>query len=240
MLAGGTDGLCRLTLSGFNALAAVDPEPCRPFDRRRRGLNLGEGAGFVVLERASRARERGKEPIAELAGWALAAEAHHITNPEARGATAAAAVHAALARAGLSPKEIDYVNAHGTGTPPTTPWRPRRSRRALGEELARIPVSSSKGQIGHTLGAAGAIEAILAALAVRHARHSAHGGPRGARPGLPLVHVMGTGRGARVRAALSNSLGFGGMDTRARPLRAAARACARARAGPSSPPARRR
>jgi 3-oxoacyl-[acyl-carrier-protein] synthase II len=213
VLAGGTDGLCRLTLSGFNALAAIDPEPCRPFDRRRRGLNLGEGAGFVVLERASRARGRGKEPIAELAGWALRAEAHHITNPQAPGTTAAATIRAAMARAGLSPKDVDYVNAHGTGTPLNDPMESAALASALGEEVSRIPVSSSKGQLGHTLGAAGAIEAILAALAVRHGAIPPTAGLEEPDPACPLVHVMGEGRRGRVRAAISNSFGFGGMDS---------------------------
>jgi len=212
VLAGGTDGLCRLTLSGFNALAAIDPEPCRPFDRRRRGLNIGEGAGFVVLERASRARERGAEPLCELAGWAIAAEAHHITNPEARGVTAAAAIRGAIARAGLSPKEIDYVNAHGTGTPLNDPMESAALATALGEEVLRIPVSSSKGQLGHTLGAAGAIEAILAGLAVRRGAVPPTAGLEEPDPACPLVHVMGKGQARRVRAAVSNSFGFGGMD----------------------------
>jgi len=213
VLAGGTDGLCRLTLSGFNALAAVDPEACRPFDRRRRGLNLGEGAGFVVLERSSRARERGKEPIAELAGWALGAEAHHITNPEATGAAAAGIVRRALERASLSAREIDYVNAHGTGTPLNDPMESLALRAALGDEIERIPVSSSKGQLGHTLGAAGAIEAILAAMAVNEQALPPTAGLEEPDPKCVLVHVTGKGRPGRVRAALSNSFGFGGMDS---------------------------
>src|SRR4029079_2896366 len=102
VVAGGTDGLCRLTLSGFNALSAIDPEPCRPFDANRRGLNLGEGAGFLVLERASFAKKRGKTPIAELAGASLAAEAHHITNPESEGKTAARVMREALRRANVT------------------------------------------------------------------------------------------------------------------------------------------
>ncbi len=213
VLAGGTDGLCRLTWSGFNALNAIDPGPCRPFDRGRRGLNLGEGAGFAVLERASRARARGKEPIAELAGWALAAEAHHITNPEARGTTAAATLKAAMSRAGLSPQKVDYVNAHGTATPLNDPMESAALAAALGDEVRRIPVSSSKGQLGHTLGAAGAIEGILAALAVRHGAIPPTAGLEDPDPACPLVHVTGKGRAGRVRAALSNSFGFGGMDT---------------------------
>jgi 3-oxoacyl-[acyl-carrier-protein] synthase II len=213
VVAGGADGLCRLTVSGFNALAAVDPAPCRPFDKHRRGLNLGEGAGFVVLERSSRACERGKEPIAELAGWAMGAEAHHITNPEATGTTAARVLRRALAGAGLSPREVDYVNAHGTGTPLNDPMEAAALATALGEEIQRIPVSSSKGQLGHTLGAAGAVEGIIAALAVKHQSLPPTVGLVEPDPACALVHVMREGRPGRVRAAVSNSFGFGGMDS---------------------------
>jgi 3-oxoacyl-[acyl-carrier-protein] synthase II len=213
VLAGGSDGLCRLTFSGFNALAAMDPDPCRPFDRRRRGLSLGEGAGFAVLERASDARTRGRTPIAELAGWALAAEAHHITNPEPAGKVAAGVVRDALLRARISPAEVDYVNAHGTGTPLNDAMESAALRLALGEESHRIPVSSSKGQIGHTLGAAGAVEAILTALAVARGVLPPTIGLEEPDAACDLVHVMSAARPSHVRAALSNSFGFGGMDT---------------------------
>jgi 3-oxoacyl-[acyl-carrier-protein] synthase II len=213
VLAGGTDGLCRLTLSGFNALAAVDPGPCRPFDQKRRGLNLGEGAGFAVLERSTSARLRGKDPIAELAGWALGAEAHHITNPEATGTAAANILRRGLSKAGLSARHIDYVNAHGTGTPLNDPMESKAIRLALGEETRRIPVSSSKGQLGHTLGAAGAVEAILSVMAVKHQAIPPTAGLEDPDPACDLVHVLGKGRAARVRAVISNSFGFGGMDS---------------------------
>ena len=166
VVAGGSDGLCRLTLSGFNALGALDAEACRPFDRRRRVTSLGEGAGFVVLERATSARARGVAAVAELAGWAVGSEAHHITNPAPDGAVVASLIQRAVARAGLSPTDVDYVNAHGTGTPLNEPMEALALARALGGELARITVSSSKAQLGHSLGAAGAIEAAITALVV--------------------------------------------------------------------------
>ncbi len=209
VVVGGSDGLCRLTLSGFNALAATDPDPCRPFDVNRKGLNLGEGAGFAVLERSSGARR----PIAELAGWAIGAEAHHITHPEPSGAAAARVIERSLSRARLAPREVDYVNAHGTATPHNDVMEAGALQRALGAEVERIPVSSSKGQIGHTLGAAGAIEAIFAALAVKGQVVPPTAGLATPDPACRLVHVLGEGRRARVRAALSNSFGFGGMDT---------------------------
>jgi 3-oxoacyl-[acyl-carrier-protein] synthase II len=215
-VAGGTDGLCRLTLSGFNALGALDPEPCRPFDRRRRGTNLGEGAAFLVLERADQAgaRRGGPRPIAELAGWALGAEAHHITNPASDGALVASLIECAMARADLRPRDIDYVNAHGTGTPLNDAMEATALRRALAGEIERVPVSSSKGQIGHALGGAGAIEAAITSLVV--ARHTLvpTAGLDEPDPALPLVHVPHVGREVPcVRAALSNAFGFGGMDT---------------------------
>ncbi|WP_394828842.1 beta-ketoacyl synthase N-terminal-like domain-containing protein [Pendulispora albinea] len=213
VVAGGTDGLCRLTLSGFNALAAIDPEPCRPFDRRRRGLNLGEGAGFLVLERTPRALGRGAVPIAELAGWSLGAEAHHITNPEPSGLAAGRIIAEALRDAGVDPALIDYVNAHGTGTPLNDPMESAALGQALGAELARIPVSTCKGQIGHTLAAAGAIEAGITALAVQKQAVVPTAGLEEPDPACPLVHVAGVGRPMRVRAAISNSFGFGGMDS---------------------------
>jgi 3-oxoacyl-[acyl-carrier-protein] synthase II len=216
VVAGGSDGLCRLTLSGFNALGALDPEPCRPFDRRRRGTSLGEGAAFLVLEREDRARARRKAPppIAELAGWALGAEAHHITNPAPEGAMVVSLIEQALARALLSPRDIDYVNAHGTGTAVNDAMESIALRRALGSEIERIPVSSSKGQIGHALGGAGAIEAAITSLVVARRTLVPTAGLDEPDPALALVHVPHHGREVpRVRAALSNAFGFGGMDT---------------------------
>ena len=214
VVAGGSDGLCRLTLSGFNAIAALDPEPCRPFDRRRRGTNLGEGAGFLVLERAETARARGASPVAELAGWALGSEAHHITHPAPDGAIVASLIQRALDRARMHPRDVDYVNAHGTGTLANDRMEAAALRLALGDDVGRIPVSSSKGQIGHTLGAAGAIEAVITALVVARRTVVPTAGLDEPDASLGLVHVPHVGREvSRVRAALSNAFGFGGMDT---------------------------
>jgi 3-oxoacyl-[acyl-carrier-protein] synthase II len=210
VLAGGTDGLCRLTFTGFNALGAVDPEACRPFDRRRAGLTLGEGAAFVVLERESTARARGARVLAWLSGWAAGAEAHHITQPEPSGERAARWVRAALERAGLGPSGVDYVNAHGTGTVHNDAMEARALEAVLGREVARVWVSSAKGQLGHTLGAAGAVEAAITVLALERGVVPPTGGLEDPDPALPLRHVVGAGRSAALRAALSNSFGFGG------------------------------
>ncbi len=214
VVAGGSDGLCRLTFAGFNALGAIDPEPCRPFDRRRRGTSLGEGAGFVVLERADRARKRGAQPIAELAGWASGSEAHHITNPAPDGAMISSLIGSALARAHLTVADVDYVSAHGTGTPANDPIEAAALARAFGHHVGRIAVSSSKGQIGHALGAAGAIEAVIAALVVARRTLVPTVGLDSPDPAVDLVHVPRVGRAVpRVRASISNAFGFGGMDT---------------------------
>ena len=212
VIAGGSDALCRLTFTGFNALGASDPSPCRPFDRRRRGLTLGEGAGFVILERSTSAETRGARPIAELCGWAMGAEAHHITNPEASGRTLARLIAAALGRARLEASQIDYVNAHGTGTQLNDAMEAQALTFALGESIARIPVSSVKAQLGHTLGAAGAIEAVISALAIDRQMLPPTAGLEEPDPACALVHVANVGRSADVRAVVSNSFGFGGMD----------------------------
>ncbi len=212
VIAGGADGLCRLTFAGFGALSAVDPGPCRPFDKRRAGLNLGEGAGFVVLEPEDSARSRGAKPIAELRGWSVGAEAHHITNPESEGITAARVMTNALRSAGLSPNDIDYINAHGTATPLNDAMESAAIRSCFGDVTKTVAVSSVKGQIGHTLGAAGGIEAAITALAVARGVVPPTGGLEEVDPACDLAHVIHA-RKMPLRAAMSNSFGFGGTDT---------------------------
>jgi 3-oxoacyl-[acyl-carrier-protein] synthase II len=214
VLVGGTDALCRLTYTGFNALGAIDPEPARPFHAARRGLTIGEGAGFAVLETPERARQRGVRWEAELVGIGITSEAHHITNPAEEGTYAARAIELALRSAGLAPTAIDYVNAHGTATPLNDAMEARALRRALGDALATAWVSSTKGTIGHTLGAAGAIEAVLTALAIRDGRLPPTAGLSDVDPVCAdLRHVPREGIATEVRAALSNAFGFGGVDT---------------------------
>jgi 3-oxoacyl-[acyl-carrier-protein] synthase II len=212
VLCGGADGLCRLTYSGFSCLGALSPEPCRPFDRRREGMSLGEGAAFLLIETESSARARGAAPIAELRGWAVGGEAHHITNPEASGETASRVMRAALERAGLTAADLDYVNAHGTATKLNDQMESAAIRRALGDDGARVPVSSTKGQIGHTLGAAGAIEAAVAAMAIARGALPPTAGLEEIDPECALEHLR-EARETRVRAVMSNSFGFGGSDT---------------------------
>lgn len=210
VLAGGTDGLCSLTFTGFNALGALDAAPCRPFDAERAGLSLGEAAAFLLLEPESAARARGARVYGWLSGWAIAAEAHHITHPEPTGETAARLLHAALGRAGRTPGEVDYVNAHGTATRHNDAMEWRALDRVFGAELERLFVSSCKGQLGHTLGAAGALEAVMTVLALDQAMLPPTGGLTTPDPALPLRHVRGEGLAFGANVALSSSFGFGG------------------------------
>ena len=209
VLAGGVDGLCQLTFTGFSALGALDPAPSRPFDAGRAGLTLGEGAGLLVLELESSARARGAPIIAFLSGWAVASEAHHITHPEPSGVRAARVLSDAMAVAGLGTRDIDYVNAHGTGTIQNDAMEARALELALGADVGRVWVSSSKAQIGHTLGAAGAIEAAITALSVNRGLLPPTVGLE--HPEAPaLRHVLAPHQRAPLRAALSSSFGFGG------------------------------
>jgi 3-oxoacyl-[acyl-carrier-protein] synthase II len=208
VLAGGADALCRLTYSGFGCLAVLDPAECRPFGKDRAGLNLGEGAGFLVLERDDVAAARGATVFGEIAGVALAGEAHHITNPEPTGKTAARVMRRALESAQLSPADVAYVNAHGTATPHNDAAESAAIRACFGD--ARPRVSSSKGQIGHTLGAAGAIEAVICVEAIRTRRLPPTIGTSLPEPSFDIDHVWSTEEVAAPFFAMSNSFGFGG------------------------------
>jgi 3-oxoacyl-[acyl-carrier-protein] synthase II len=212
-LAVGTDGLCRLTYAGFDALQALDPDRCRPFDRERRGLSLGEGAGAVVLEDADHARARGARAQAVFLGYGTATDAHHVTAPHPAGAGALAALHAALAAGGLAPEEVDYVNAHGTGTPQNDAVEVRVLRDVLGAHLARVPVSASKSQLGHCLGAAGALETVVTVLALDEGILPPTVSLRDADPACADLDLVRTpGRRARLGVALTSSYGFGGHN----------------------------
>jgi 3-oxoacyl-[acyl-carrier-protein] synthase II len=212
-LALGTDGLCRLTYAGFDALQALDPEPCRPFDRDRRGLSLGEGAGALVLEDLDHARARGARVRGVLLGHGTSTDAHHPTAPHPEGAGALAALRAALAAAGVAPEAVDYVNAHGTGTPANDAVEVAVLRAVLGRRLARVPISSTKSQLGHCLGAAGAVEAVVTVLALEQALLPATVSlvrPAPEWDDLDLVPVAG--RRAPLGVAVSSSYGFGGHN----------------------------
>lgn len=212
-LVGGADALCRLTFAGFDALGVMSPGPCRPFDAARSGLTLGEGAAFLLLESAAAAAQRGARVLAWLDGWSVGAEAHHITHPEASGATGARLITGALARARVAPHELTWVNAHGTATLQNDAAEARALALALGPALGQVFVSSCKGQIGHTLGAAGAIEAAITVLAVEQGQIPPTAGLEAPERELGLRHVIGRAQATPVRTALSTSFGFGGVGT---------------------------
>ena len=213
VLCGGADGLSRLTFAGFHSLGALSPEPCRPFDRERKGLTLGEGAAFLLLETERAAAARGAGPLCELRGWAVGSERHHITNPEPTGETAARLMRQALRCAELEPGEIDYVNAHGTATPHNDEMEAHALELCFGPAVSRIPVSSCKGQIGHTLGAAGALEAAITALAIVRGALPPTMGLREVDPACARLRHVRASEPSPLRAALSSSFGFGGTDT---------------------------
>ena len=182
VLAGGVDALHDFVIAGFGALKALDPEPCRPFDRARRGLNLGEGAGFLVVESEAHARARGARIRAFLDGYGVSADAVHMTGPDREGRGAARAMLAALADAGRTRRRVDYVSAHGTATPFNDLMEAKALALVLGARAATDPVNSIKSAIGHTLGAAGALEALALRAHARDRPRRAHRRPRGARP----------------------------------------------------------
>jgi 3-oxoacyl-[acyl-carrier-protein] synthase II len=167
MIAGGADSLTRLSFSGFSVLRAMTKSSCRPFDRRRDGMILGEGAGFLVLEDFDHARRRGARIYAEICGWGTAGDAHHPTSPHPQGRGLANAIRAALRQAELPVAAIDHANLHGTGTQANDPAECQAIRQVFGEAAARLPVNSLKPMIGHTLGAAGVLELAGSLLGMR-------------------------------------------------------------------------
>lgn len=210
MLAGGADSLSRIALYGFHSLQVVSPEGPRPFDAERKGMSVGEGAGFVVLESLDHARARGATPLALVTGYGHSCDAHHLTAPHPEGAGAIAAMRGALAQAGLKPADIGYINAHGTATLDNDKTEARAIAAVFGE--ATVPVSSVKRFFGHTLAAAGAIEAVICARALQQATLPMNLGLRQALADARLDLVMVPRKVPGLRHVLSNSFGFGGNN----------------------------
>jgi 3-oxoacyl-[acyl-carrier-protein] synthase-1 len=197
---GGVDSLCLTTLHGFTSLQLVADEPCRPFDAARKGMSIGEAAGFALLER--------EQTGVALVGYGESSDAHHMSTPHPEGEGALAAMRAALDRAGLEPAAIDYVNAHGTATPANDRAEDRALVRLFGKT---VPVSSTKGWTGHALGAAGIVEAIVCFLALEQGFIPGTLNTSKVEPGLESAIAL-ENRAARVRHALTNSFGFGGSN----------------------------
>ncbi len=219
MLAGGTEApICQLTLASFCAIRALstrnnDPEGAsRPFDKTRDGFVLGEGAGVLVLEQLSHARRRGARIYAEIIGYTSTCDAYHVTAPDPEGDGAARAIIRALARAHISPQQVDYINAHATSTSVGDVAETLAIKRAFGEYASSVPISSTKSMIGHLTSAAGAVEAAVSILALKHGVIPPTINYEYPDPACDLDYVPNRARAAALQIAMSNSFGFGGIN----------------------------
>lgn len=213
VIAGGVEPLCRTTYASFNALQAVDPDFCRPFDRNRQGLSLGEASAILVLESLRHAQDRGAKIYGELLGYGVTGDAYHMTTPDVEGSGAARAMAAALADAGVAAEAVDYINAHGTATPANDRMETKAIKAVFGKRAYRIPVSSTKSMTGHTLGASGALEAIVSVLAIHHRFIPPTIHLRDPDPACDLDYVPSVMRREAPHVVLSNSFAFGGNNT---------------------------
>jgi len=211
-LAGGAEGLCRLTIAGFGALRATSPEPCQPFDKNRKGLNLGEGAAVLVLESRRHAEQRGARILASLLGAGMSCDAHHMTAPQPEGRGARQAMQAALVDAKLGADQIGYINAHGTGTPHNDGAESQAVRELLGDRAPQVPMSSIKSMIGHTLGAAGALESVASVLSLRYGVLPPTKNLRDPETEYGLDYIPEVARQQQVDVVLSSSFAFGGNN----------------------------
>jgi len=209
VVAGGFDGLCRFVMRGFDALRSLTRERVRPFDRRRSGLLLGEGAALVLM---ARDRDVGGPRLGRLLGHASTSDAAHIAAPHPDGRGLRAAVERALAQAGVEARDVDFVSAHGTGTALNDRIETAALKDALGPRAREIPVNSIKGGLGHTMGAAATLEAIMCLLASRHGIVPPTLGYEEPDPACDLDYVPLAARRVRPRVSVSTSLGFGGCN----------------------------
>lgn len=219
MVAGGAESsISPLCIAGFNAMKALStrndapPEASRPFDRDRDGFVVGEGAGILVIEELEGARKRGAKIYAEITGYAMNSDAYHITQPAPGGVGAARCIELALKDAGVSPEDIDYINAHGTSTYYNDLYETMAIKRVFKEHSKRLAVSSTKGMTGHLLGAAGGVEAVLTVLAIKNGIIPPTINHENPDPGCDLDYVPNAAREKKIRVAISNSFGFGGTN----------------------------
>ncbi len=220
VVAGGTEAsITPIGIAGFNAAGALsvrneEPEKAsRPFDAERDGFVMGEGAAILVLESLSYAQRRGANILAELASYGATSDAFHITQPSEGGEGGARALKLALKKAGLEPEVIDYINAHGTSTPLNDRSETLAIKSVFNEAAYKIPISSTKSMMGHLIGAAGAIEAIICVMAIKHGIVPPTINLTDDDPDCDLDYVANVARPVKVRAAVSNSFGFGGHNS---------------------------
>jgi len=219
MIAGGSEAaICAMGMGGFAALRALstrndEPERAsRPFDRGRDGFVLGEGSGILVIEELEHATRRGASIYAEIVGYGMSADAHHVTAPSEDGEGAVRVMETAIHKAGIRPEQVDYINAHGTSTPFNDRLETKAIKRCFGEHARTVAISSTKSMTGHLLGASGGLEAGIAALAVRHQLIPPTINLDDPDPDCDLDYVPHHARKATIRYALSNSFGFGGTN----------------------------
>jgi nodulation protein E len=210
-MTGGSEAMFTIgMLKAWEAMRVVAPDTCRPFSKDRRGLILGEGGAMMILEPMDSARARGAKIYAEICGFGMTADAHHLTQPTVQGP--ARAMRGALNEAGLAPESVGYINAHGTGTPGNDPVESAAIRDVFGAHADKIGVSSTKSMHGHALGAAGALEAIATVLALHHGILPPTANYNERDPECDLDYIPNKPRTQRVEAALSNSFAFGGLN----------------------------
>jgi 3-oxoacyl-[acyl-carrier-protein] synthase-1 len=207
-VAGGADALCRFTLNGFNTLGILDRQACQPFDAERRGLNLGEGAGYVVLMSEEALREYGTQPVATVSGWGNANDAYHQTASSPDGTGNILAMQGALSVAGLRPDDISYINLHGTGTANNDSAEGKAVEKIFGNKVP--PSSSTKAYTGHTLGGAGGVEAVFSTLAIRDGIIYPNLRWQTPMEDISFRPVQALQTGLQIKHVLSNSFGFGG------------------------------
>ena len=212
MLAGGSDSFSRITYTGFAQLGAIAPEVCQPFDRYRKGMIPGEGAGVLVLEPLASATRRGARIYAEISGYGLSCDAHHMTAAHPNGEGAVRAMEQALEQSGTAPAEVNYISAHGTGTPTNDRLETLAVKRLFRDAAYRVPMSSIKSMLGHTMGAASAIEAAVCALAIFNNRIPPTINLREPDPDCDLDYVPNCAREQTVRVAMNNAYAFGGNN----------------------------
>lgn len=213
MLAGGSDSFSRITYTGFARLGAIAPELCQPFDRNRKGMIPGEGAAMLLLERADQARARGARIYCRVAGYGLSCDAHHMTAAHPDGKGAARAMQMALQNSALSLEDVDYISAHGTGTPTNDRLETTAMKKTFGDLAYRIPISSIKSMLGHTMGAASAIEAAACALAITAGQIPPTMHLQAHDPECDLDYVPNVARAHKVSVAMNNAYAFGGNNS---------------------------
>nr|AUN36261.1 3-oxoacyl-[acyl-carrier-protein] synthase KASII [uncultured bacterium] len=212
VLCGGHDGLGLSSLAGLSILRTISPDACRPFDLERNGTIFGEGAAVLVLETWEEAERRNAKVYAEVLGWAVNNNAHHLTAPDKEGAGLEAVMNAALSDAGISSDEIDYINAHGTGTQYNDLAETQAIKKVLGERAEAVPVSSIKAATSHIMGGAGALEAIATVLALQNQTLPPTINYQTPDPECDLDYIPNEAREAKLETALSNSSGIGGNN----------------------------